>query len=307
MQFLEENNCIALAPLVRLVMTGQGYGLDTVPALYGLWWITPALLEDSIREKAGGQTVVNVLQSGFQNLWKNIADRENLNIVYEVQIEKVNRHLNDPQQKITIEAKGPNGEQVHYECDFLIQACPLPFSLKFLGDATDTEKEIFNSVESYSVLSTLTEGPKYAPESEPYGITYNYHRLTPEDEGRIYAECNNLNVYLKPEGEKRWAIRYQMESGYHPDKSTEFRQQFWNDLKLVGEDQATTKIHDHNHWYYFPHFNQEAINKLYPWKLLEAQGQNRTWYIGSSCCFESVEDVVSYNILLRDLFLPECN
>jgi hypothetical protein len=307
MQFLKENNCIALTPLVRLVMTGQGYGLDTVPALYGLWWITPALLEDSIREKAGGPTVVNVLQSGFQNLWKTIADREELNVLYEVQIEKVNRHLNEPDQKITIEAKGPSGQDLHYECDFLIEACPLPFALKFMEDATDTEKELFSAIESYSVLTTLTEGPKYAPESEPNGITYHYQRLTPEDEGRMYAECNTHNVYLKPDGEKRWAIRYQMESKFVPEKSEQYRQQLWKDLELHGEDQTTTKVHDHNLWYYFPHFSQESINKLYPWKLLEAQGKNRTWYIGSSACFESVEDVVSYNVLLRDLFLPECN
>ena len=35
------------------------------------------------------------------------------------------------------------------------------------------------------------------------------------------------------------------------------------------------------YWGYLPRFSSEAIQKLMPWRLLEAQGQLRTWHIGS--------------------------
>ena len=39
-----------------------------------------------------------------------------------------------------------------------------------------------------------------------------------------------------------------------------------------------------------------------PWRLIDLQGKNHTWYTGSSCCFESVLDVVRYNRMLLDMF-----
>jgi hypothetical protein len=51
-------------------------------------------------------------------------------------------------------------------------------------------------------------------------------------------------------------------------------------------------------WDYFPHFTQDAIKALIPWRVLEHQGRWRTWYIGSSVSFESVEDVTKYNLLV---------
>jgi hypothetical protein len=43
-QFLIKYDCEALVPLFELGHSAQGYGLvDTIPALYGLWWFPPEL------------------------------------------------------------------------------------------------------------------------------------------------------------------------------------------------------------------------------------------------------------------------
>jgi hypothetical protein len=55
-------------------------------------------------------------------------------------------------------------------------------------------------------------------------------------------------------------------------------------------------------WYYFPHFPQAAIQAGAPWKLLELQGKHGMFFVGSSCCFESVLDVMAYNDLIFKRF-----
>jgi len=47
---------------------------------------------------------------------------------------------------------------------------------------------------------------------------------------------------------------------------------------------------------YFPRFTQKGIQNLLPWRIMEHQGRHRTFYIGSSVSFESIEDVIKYNL-----------
>lgn len=56
-------------------------------------------------------------------------------------------------------------------------------------------------------------------------------------------------------------------------------------------------------WGYFSRYTQENINAGYPWKIMDFQGENNTYYIGSSVCFESVNAVVSYNNTLIKKFI----
>jgi hypothetical protein len=46
----------------------------------------------------------------------------------------------------------------------------------------------------------------------------------------------------------------------------------------------------------FPHFSNEDIlvNGL-PWRLQELQGQHATLYVGSSACFDAVNEILQHN------------
>jgi len=302
-EYLRKNSLEALIPCSMFVVTAQGYGLDDVPALYGLWWLSPAFLKDIMREKAGGPRYLSVVKDGWQNLWKEITARDKLDIEFGVSIQKINRHLDNLNEKIDITTYDEQKNEVKYECDFLILACPLKSSLEFLSDSTDLEKTILGSIVSFSVVTTLIEGPHREFENNHFGITFYYHRLNHADLGRIYAETNSQKLFLCPKPSKRHAILYQIDNHYDEQKMGHYREQLWEDLKQYQEDHTNVKVLDENHWDYFPHFTQEDINNNYPWKLFEAQGQSKTWYIGSSACFESVEDVVSYNLLLEKTYL----
>jgi len=103
--------------------------------------------------------------------------------------------------------------------------------------------------------------------------------------------------------EKRYSDAYQFWPDYDKSRETSAKEKLITELEGTGL--TGIEILNQSSWEYFPHFDNEGIQKLYPWKLLEYQGSQKTWYIGSSACYESTEDVVSYNHLLIDLFLSK--
>jgi len=74
-------------------------------------------------------------------------------------------------------------------------------------------------------------------------------------------------------------------------------------LESLGNRKITNVTVVHQcFWPYFYHFKQNEIDEYFPWQILEMQGLNRTMYSGSSTCFESVNDVLNYNLMLLDRF-----
>ena len=54
-EFLMKHKCVALEGFLRLAMTAQGYGIpELMPALYGLWWVTPELLINTLEVHVPG-------------------------------------------------------------------------------------------------------------------------------------------------------------------------------------------------------------------------------------------------------------
>jgi len=54
---------------------------------------------------------------------------------------------------------------------------------------------------------------------------------------------------------------------------------------------------------YSPEFTNNGILTEIPWKAWNLQGKYRTWYIGASVSFDSVEVMIDYNQQLVDTFL----
>merc|ERR1719291_230546 len=53
-------------------------------------------------------------------------------------------------------------------------------------------------------------------------------------------------------------------------------------------------------WPYFWHFGAKDIAAGKPWELLDLQGRHKMWYLGASSSFESINDIVNYNLMLLD-------
>lgn len=58
-------------------------------------------------------------------------------------------------------------------------------------------------------------------------------------------------------------------------------------------------------WEWFPRYSQKAVQCFLPWPLMEAHGEHRTWYIGSSFCAELIEDVLQHNDMVLRQQLPD--
>merc|ERR1711920_256939 len=75
--------------------------------------------------------------------------------------------------------------------------------------------------------------------------------------------------------------------------------------KLTAQGAENLKILWQRPWDYFYHFSQEALERGLLWDILAMQGSSRTFYIGASAIFESVNDVTNYNLTICDHFFPE--
>ena len=54
---------------------------------------------------------------------------------------------------------------------------------------------------------------------------------------------------------------------------------------------------------YFPRWSPSQVVEGRLWDIFSMQGKYRTWYAGSSVCYESVKSVMEYNkLLLRQMF-----
>lgn len=86
------------------------------------------------------------------------------------------------------------------------------------------------------------------------------------------------------------------------DAGKDLREQVEN---ATASDGATdVKILEQYKWEHFYHYNQENLRKGLLWKLLANQGDNRTFFIGASAVFDSINDVLNYNRVIMDHFFP---
>ena len=297
-EFVKKHQLDALVPIFTLGNAAQGYGLlETIPAYYGLWWNTPALLSALVERKP----LTLMVQKGYLALWKAINEKDELPTTCNAKVVSINRNLDDKNKPVEVEAI-VNGEPKTYECDFLIITSPLQPALELLKDCLEDEKKVFSVLKAASLVTSLVKGD-ICHDGER-ATTYLPERLTVQEQGRFYAERNSFKAIFPTDPQPtdyQVTVAYQYYEEFKEGREEEAKTQLMKDLHEFGYKQP--EILEQYAFSYFPKFSQQYLNEMYPYKILEMQGKNKTWYAGSSACFESVEDVVAYNHLLFKLFL----
>jgi len=318
LEFLEKHGLQSLLPMLTYSLSVQGYGIiDTIPAFYGLWWITPELLTSvfDICRNLQKKPIVTMLYDGFQNLWETIAEKNNLNIIFECNITKIERG-----DKIKIFCKNKKSEMVF---DHLIIAADNKDMMELYHPTID-EFNTFNQLTHFTFATTLYESdvptvPEAAVEIWPHilwkangNLCAHRHSKTavrPPNKSKKSWSCLSCSSLLqafspsdRPLIKRERAVAYQ----FKDKPPTIFddvilRKQLLTDLKSYGGEMNVEILHQEV-WKYFGHYSAKDVNNGYPWKILNMQGTKNTWYIGSSVCFESVLDVVSYNLMLLEMF-----
>jgi len=302
--FLKKNNLEALIPLFKIGATAQGYGLlETVPALYGLMWFTPSLFKTYLPPPVGknlrGTAFLTMLRHGYSSVWQTIVDKLRLNVVLDFEVTGIERFPD----KVLINGKKNNQpikEKIQF--DYVIVTTPLKAAIQILKSPTAEEKDIFQRFQHFTLTTTLYESDK---QENTQIIQYYIDLLSPNHPGAVYAQRHSERCIsgAKVGSKKDAYVAYQFcDVGVCLTK--ERLQEIF--LKTMEERHVkNVSVRLQVPWAYFHHFNQSDINAGYPWKILEIQGLNRTLFAGSSTCFESVNDVLNYNLMLVNRFVQD--
>jgi hypothetical protein len=318
-ELLVANKLEALLDLCCIGFGSYGLGYD-VPALYGLWFVTPEAVESYVASKLDPSVkTVELVRNGYNGLWRAMIARDDIEVRHCVSIAGIDRNLDDLDEPIVIEAN-VDGHSERIECDFLIFAAPLATEfLKTVADPTPFEIEMVGGLTSAGLVTTLFRtankgvvATETARDAQEQALTFYPESLqpayTPQPDGEVYAERNSVRSYrwdTDSAYESRYSVAYQYVPTPRPDSDMP-RLTAAAVAFITSPETAVTPTPTHpepevlyqKNWDYFPHFTQDAIKALVPWRVLEHQGRWRTWYIGSSVSFESVEDVTKYNLLV---------
>lgn len=366
-----------LKPLLDLCCIGfgsYGYGYD-VPAIYGLWFVTPIAVEAFLYSKVNPERfkTIETTRNGFYQLWKNMIKRHGVKIQYESNIASINRNLHNPKRPIVIKMQDPKVQPI--ECDFLIFAAPMNTAfLPLVKDATPFEREVCSHYDNAGLCVTVFKTPKKKPfwtakdggaELEDQALTFYPESLqrefTPVPKGEVYAERNAMLAHRWDDDvftPNRFDVAYQyfrqpskdgtrnaaLAAEFIADKEKVINPTPPSNVVVPGgkrskassvassvdqgrsdrrgsvgrrRSSAATSVSmsaeggpspcpypvliQKNWQNYFPHMNREGVQRYLPWRIMEYQGRARTFYIGSSVSFESVEDVVKYNLQVLKL------
>ncbi|CAE7433247.1 unnamed protein product [Symbiodinium natans] len=194
LEFLEGNDLHALSGFLMFAHAAQGYGyVTTIPAFYGLWWISPELLNgyvqmsfrqqleslydphstflQSIRGRwvhdltwlmVGGTADVvkrttTMLPEGYQKIWTTMAESDALDVRYGVEILEIDRQLHDPTAPVRIkytQSSNPT-EVIEEEYKFLIYSGPHAHAHKYVKDLATEEETIFSQLKSFVLATTI--------------------------------------------------------------------------------------------------------------------------------------------------------
>lgn len=294
MSFLEKHRLHALIPVLTAAHTMQGYGhLDRVPALYGMLWDTPnflyAMLARSLGVSRGG---VDMFRNGFQQLTDKLAAFSDVRL--NVNIENIKRDSTG----VTI--KYNDGQDRTETFDFLIWAADTREALRVLEHTTPLEEE-FSHLRNTWFTTTLFDSKEQCRSYSP--IDYFLSNLYQKREQSVWARRNSRYVIkggncptTKGLKSNISTVAYQM--GDNSPLGTSrlndtFNQHFKRRLGVEDINVIKSKS-----WNYFPRFSVEKTAEGILWKIIENQGKEKTWYIGSSVIFESTKSVLEYNRLM---------
>ena len=133
LDFLQRENLEPMKVIFASSHVIAGYGfIDEVSALYGLMWNKPAFTSVHairlLKKKTQNERQnIYFLREGFEKVWKNIVEKEKLNIEFNTDIYSLRRHNGNSILKIW------EGSSLRSElCNFVVWTPPMSGLLKYL-------------------------------------------------------------------------------------------------------------------------------------------------------------------------------
>jgi len=296
-EWLKKHDLEHLIPVFFLTHTTQGYGpLEDIPVFYAFVWNTPRMIEGYINTLRGrDDSGFEIVLSGWQRLWERMADEGRFELRLNADVTAVKR----TESAVEVTIDGADTPEIF---DYIVLACPLKNFLAAL-DASDKEREILGALSCYHFSTTVFRSVQghvsqflfdrwfdNVDAAKPFAVVAQ----------RLTAQADHPEIGNNDPDAVEARVAYQFSTRHIPieeqdRKFEEHYEQF---------DARDVEILNRYRTEYFWRFDADGLEAGYPWQLQALQGHNRTLYTGGSCCFESVNDIVSYNRwLLRQMGL----
>jgi hypothetical protein len=286
-QWLEAKKLTCLKNLISIPVTCFGYGyLDEIPTLYVIKYLNfrnfSTLMYLGLADVLGLKPIwTKRLSNGLQNLMEVLAENVR-NVLTDIDIKKITR-ANENEKPVRIEYFNRKiSKRDEIRCDILILAFQQELrNMKFI-DLSDTEKKLFGKVVHNNYYSI-------ACEIKAFGEYYFLQLL------------NNRKIEMPEDGLPFMISKLQDDQdiahfySYSRKELTE-KQICANMSKYVKMvNRKLIKILLFKQWDYFPHVSPvDLVNGFYD-DLEALQGDLNTYYTGSLCNFELVENVMAYS------------
>ena len=296
--WLKNHKLELLIPIFRLFRSAQGYGyLETVPAFYGLMWNTPEVIDIATQQMSGKGKGASLVKSGMNSVLEAMSADMDATIHTQERVTKITRN-----DIIEVQTVNSQKKKTLWKADQLIVAAPHQSMLETLEKPVSLEQELFESLQASRMTTTLQSGVQ----PTRHKIDSWFDNLVPgRDHHVITQRCTQ--AFINPH-------RFRTDSpGVSIDRVIyQYGEQTTDDETVAAhydQHHSAGTIQDHEvikrcHWpSYFPHWGEDGIVRGNPWRLLNMQGENNTWWIGSSACFESINDVFEYNLRICDRYI----
>ena len=298
LDWLKTHRLDVLVPIFRLFQSAQGYGyLETVPAFYGLMWNTPEVIDIATQQMSGRGQGAALIRNGLSGVIEHMLQETGIAVHTQTRVTKISR-----QTETYVETKDASGQTRQWEAKQVIISAPHQQALAWLENVTPLEQELFSTL----VSSCMTTTAQSAIQSTREKIDSWFDNIVPGRDHRVITQrCSE--AFLSPETLTAKPINQPIERVIY-----QYGEQAADEETIVAAyDTHQVKNGTRNHsvvercfWpTYFPHWPSEGIVAGNPWRLLDMQGLNNTWWIGSSACFESINDVFEYNLQICNRYL----
>jgi len=312
-EFLIREGLESLQPIFKLLFTVPGgYGsIEEIGALYGLMDMSPTTLLYFVDVAVGVSRpplVLYGLTKGFEQVWTGIAEKENLDIRYNTNIQSVLRsgdgvRLGYWKEELDTQSS-PLIDRAAVNCDFLIWTAPAAQLSRALKHQTVKENFLLSSM-THNLHTTAWVSMQNELRN---GVLSGYqYALDHSPENEVYwdvsPEAYQIPGILRRQVVEAWSKNNTQPSikivGLEGKKTS-------NELELrrrIGEhytalNATNIEVLDIVTWKFFPRWSAKYLSTGPHWDIFDMQGQGNMWFAGSSFSFESVYFVLEYNNLL---------
>lgn len=308
MEFLTRENLLGMVPIFHRTQTLPGYGyLDEVSALYGLIWHNPRLVLTSVLvglKKSKSPFAVHSFKSGYENIWKTVVKKDQLDIRFHVDILNIFRNGRGVFLR-TVQ----NFETKTEQCDFLIWTPVVTELMKVLSNPTSEESRLLGSLRPeiyYAHLIDVEGGVRHAPTT---AFAQNFLgkkgdasvTWTCDTEGLLNTPLDGIEEYNNKTGTRSLYVIHDTTKSYISE--TVLKEKVRRHL-IDGFEVESVEFLNTIPWTYFPRWTPNQVSEGRHWDVFGMQGLNKIWYAGVSASYESVRSVVSYNNRLLKQMIP---